>query len=129
MDNLPSKDQAYAYLKGWGNKVKQYAYNLTPMELKVEEATNNDAWGPTGTLMAGTVLPRHAQRALFVRVWCATTYLPPLCHSMPLTPVEPRGRSAGLRLTQSTTPQERYMVGAASLSCMLAQRLRMTLSM
>ena len=53
MDSLPSKDQAFAYLKGWGNKVKQYAYNLTPMELKVEEATNNDAWGPTGTLMAG----------------------------------------------------------------------------
>ena len=58
MENLPTKDQAYTYLKGWASKAKQYAYNLTPTELKAEEATNNEAWGPTGTVMSGTARAR-----------------------------------------------------------------------
>lgn len=35
------------------NKAKQYALNLTDVEIKVEEATNNDPWGPHGTAMTG----------------------------------------------------------------------------
>ena len=34
------------------NKVKQYAMNLSPLEVQVEEATNLDTWGPHGTVMA-----------------------------------------------------------------------------
>ena len=49
-----TKDQAFGMLKSLANRAKQYAYNLSEIELKVEEATNNDAWGPTGTLMSGT---------------------------------------------------------------------------
>ena len=29
------------------------ALNLTDLEVKVEEATNNEPWGPHGTVMAG----------------------------------------------------------------------------
>ncbi|GMH33384.1 hypothetical protein BSKO_01218 [Bryopsis sp. KO-2023] len=38
--------------KSVGNKVRQFAFNLTETELKVEEATNSDKWGPHGSLMA-----------------------------------------------------------------------------
>jgi hypothetical protein len=34
------------------NKVKQYAMNLSPLEIQVEEATNLDTWGPHGSVMA-----------------------------------------------------------------------------
>lgn len=34
------------------NKVKQYAMNLSPLEVQVEEATNLDTWGPHGSVMA-----------------------------------------------------------------------------
>lgn len=53
MESLPNKDQLYSYFKAGVAKAKQYAYNLTPTELKVEDATSNEAWGPTGTQMTG----------------------------------------------------------------------------
>ena len=37
----------------WGQKqVRQFALNLTETEIRVEEATNNDPWGPHGGEMA-----------------------------------------------------------------------------
>ncbi len=45
--------EALSYLKGIGNKVKQVALQLTEMEVKVEDATNNEPWGPHGKDMAG----------------------------------------------------------------------------
>lgn len=45
------RDQALAYLKRVKTSVKQYALNLTDLEVKVEEATNNEPWGPHGKLM------------------------------------------------------------------------------
>ncbi|DBA94846.1 hypothetical protein WJX77_004293 [Trebouxia sp. C0004] len=44
-------DTALGYMKALGNKAKQYALNLTDIEIKVEQATNNDPWGPHGTVM------------------------------------------------------------------------------
>ncbi|KAL3163116.1 hypothetical protein ABBQ32_009530 [Trebouxia sp. C0010 RCD-2024] len=44
-------DTALGYMKAWGNKAKQYALNLTDIEIKTEQATNNDPWGPHGTAM------------------------------------------------------------------------------
>lgn len=47
-------------VKSVSNKVKQYALNLTDIELKVEEATNNEPWGPHGSAMqGGTLLLRN----------------------------------------------------------------------
>ena len=46
-------DTALGYMKAWGNKAKQYALNLTDIEIKTEQATNNDPWGPHGTAMGG----------------------------------------------------------------------------
>ena len=40
-------------VKTVSNKVKQYALNLSEIEIKVEEATNNEPWGPHGTVMQG----------------------------------------------------------------------------
>ena len=45
--------EAFSYLKGIGNKVKQVALQLTEIEVKVEDATNNEPWGPHGKDMAG----------------------------------------------------------------------------
>ncbi|KAK9795194.1 hypothetical protein WJX73_002511 [Symbiochloris irregularis] len=45
-------DQAYGLFKGLANRAKQYAYNLSEIELKVEDATSNEAWGPTGSQMS-----------------------------------------------------------------------------
>lgn len=47
------------------NKVKQYAMNLSPLEIQVEEATNMDTWGPHGTVMSGEerVVERETERA------------------------------------------------------------------
>ena len=45
--------EALSYLKGIGNKVKQVALQLTEIEVKVEDATNNEPWGPHGKDMAG----------------------------------------------------------------------------
>lgn len=37
----------------WGQKqIRQFALNLTETEIRVEEATNNDPWGPHGSEMA-----------------------------------------------------------------------------
>ena len=47
------RDMGLSYLKTISTKAKQMALNLTDMELKVEEATNNDPWGPHGTAMTG----------------------------------------------------------------------------
>lgn len=54
-----SKADYGGYLKGITNKVKQYALNLSEIELKVEEATNNEPWGPHGTAMGGA-LSKHS---------------------------------------------------------------------
>lgn len=44
---------------GMFNKVKkvvqQVALNLSETEIKVEEATSNEPWGPHGTVMTGTL--------------------------------------------------------------------------
>lgn len=45
--------EAGGYLKTLSTKVKQMALNLTDIEVKVEEATNNEPWGPHGSAMAG----------------------------------------------------------------------------
>ena len=57
--------EALTYLKGIGNKVKQMALNLSEIEVKVEDATNNEPWGPHGTVMAGEAndLPSCAREA------------------------------------------------------------------
>ena len=34
-------------------KIKKVALNMSDIEIKVEEATNNEPWGPHGTAMAG----------------------------------------------------------------------------
>ncbi len=57
MQSLSKADYS-GYLKGITNKVKQYALNLSEIELKVEEATNNEPWGPHGTVMAGELKRR-----------------------------------------------------------------------
>ena len=44
------------YIKSMTTKVKQMALNLTDLEVKVEEATNNEPWGPHGSAMAGELL-------------------------------------------------------------------------
>ena len=53
MDWTKQGAEAFSYLKGIGNKVKQIALQLTEVEIKVEDATNNDPWGPHGKDMAG----------------------------------------------------------------------------
>lgn len=53
MDWTKQGTEAFNYLKGIGNKVKQIALQLTEVEIKVEDATNNDPWGPHGKDMAG----------------------------------------------------------------------------
>ena len=53
MDWTKQGAEAFNYLKGIGNKVKQIALQLTEVEIKVEDATNNDPWGPHGKDMAG----------------------------------------------------------------------------
>lgn len=50
---MSKADTAYSWVKSGYNKAKQYALNLTDIEIKVEEATNNDPWGPHGTAMTG----------------------------------------------------------------------------
>lgn len=39
--------------KRYADKAKQYAEGLSPMEMKVADATNDDKWGPHGSAMAG----------------------------------------------------------------------------
>lgn len=53
------KSDALNLAKSAVSKVKQYALNLSEIELKVEEATNNDAWGPHGSVMAGELCQTH----------------------------------------------------------------------
>lgn len=50
------KTEAGGYLMSLTTKVKQMALNLTDLEVKVEEATNNEPWGPHGSAMAGASL-------------------------------------------------------------------------
>lgn len=50
---MPSKDDLYGMYQNLSSRVKQYVQNMTPLELKVAEATNSDPWGPHGTVMAG----------------------------------------------------------------------------
>lgn len=52
MDSLKNVDWRGLY-RSATSKVKQYALNLTPLEVKVEEATNSDTWGPHGSVMNG----------------------------------------------------------------------------
>lgn len=47
------KTEAMGYISSLSTKVKQMALNLTDLEVKVEEATNNEPWGPHGSTMAG----------------------------------------------------------------------------
>ena len=50
---LPSKHDVLSVYNKVSSRVKQYALSLTPLELKVDEATNHEPWGPHGTVMAG----------------------------------------------------------------------------
>lgn len=45
-------DSAYGIFKNVKKAVMQVALNLTELEIKVEEATNNEPWGPHGTIMS-----------------------------------------------------------------------------
>ena len=42
--------------------MKKYTLNLTDLELKVEDATNAETWGPHGSTMNG-------ERLLQLRLW------------------------------------------------------------
>jgi len=44
------------------DRARQVAEGLTPLEVKVEEATNDDKWGPHGQLMAGAAQPAQRSR-------------------------------------------------------------------
>lgn len=55
MDKIKSVDWR-GLVRSATNKVKQYAMNLSPLEVQVEEATNMDTWGPHGSVMAGASL-------------------------------------------------------------------------
>ena len=55
LDKLKNVDWR-GLLKTATNKVKQYTLNLSPLEIKVEDATNRETWGPHGSDMGGTVL-------------------------------------------------------------------------
>jgi hypothetical protein len=55
MDKLANVDWG-GMLKKATNKVKQYTLNLTDLELKVEDATSNETWGPHGSVMSGAAL-------------------------------------------------------------------------
>lgn len=50
-------DAAYGIFKNVRKAVMQVALNLTELEMKVEEATNNEPWGPHGTIMNGALRP------------------------------------------------------------------------
>lgn len=52
IDKLKSVDWR-GLIKTATNKVKQYTLNLSPLELKVEDATNMETWGPHGSVMGG----------------------------------------------------------------------------
>ena len=52
---LPSKDDVISMYNKVSNRVKQYALNMTPLELKVDDATSGEPWGPHGTTMAGVI--------------------------------------------------------------------------
>ena len=59
---LPRKNDLFSVYQQVSSKVKQYAKNLTPIELRVEEATSNEPWGPHGTAMAGQSGQRTLKR-------------------------------------------------------------------
>ena len=61
------KTEAFGYVSQLSTKVKQMALNLTDLEVKVEEATNNEPWGPHGSAMAGQSL---ARTDCFVAILC-----------------------------------------------------------
>lgn len=56
MDKLGGYDWR-GMLKKAQDKVKQYTLNLTDLELKVEDATSNETWGPHGSTMTGANWP------------------------------------------------------------------------
>ena len=49
------------FVKQLGNKVKQFALNLSDLEIFVEEATNNDTWGPSSSQMLGEWVTLHTR--------------------------------------------------------------------
>lgn len=73
MDKLKTVDWR-GLARSASNRVKQYALNLSDLELKVEEATNKDSWGPHGSVMAGMLplppLPAAGSRRLSARFPC-----------------------------------------------------------
>lgn len=50
MEKLSNYDWG-SMVKSVTNKVKQYTLNLSDLELKVEDATSNETWGPHGSVM------------------------------------------------------------------------------
>ena len=71
MVSQQTQDKAYGMFKSIANRAKQYALNLSEIELKVEDATNNEAWGPTGTQMSGQLL-KHLPGTLISAATSAT---------------------------------------------------------
>lgn len=55
MEKLSNYDWG-SMVKSVTNKVKQYTLNLSDLELKVEDATSNETWGPHGSVMTGSNL-------------------------------------------------------------------------
>ena len=51
MDSLNNYLPSMWKLRELKDKVQNVLYNFTEVEIKVREATNDEAWGPHGTLM------------------------------------------------------------------------------
>lgn len=49
----PTDVTAIFFARAGLDKARQYAEGLNELEVKVEEATNSDKWGPHGSLMQG----------------------------------------------------------------------------
>lgn len=73
------------------DKARQIAEGLNELEMKVEEATNNDKWGPHGSLMSGA---QRCQRVVGRQLLYAARLSVLHLTSLPLSMVRNRQRSA-----------------------------------
>ena len=62
------------------DKARQYAEGLNELEVKVEEATNSDKWGPHGSLMQGECIAAGIPAASACATTLATVALAPSRH-------------------------------------------------
>lgn len=64
-------DQAKKYGAQLATKAKAFANNLSDIEIKTLEATNEEHWGPHGSAMAGIDIDGDCNRLLKDRrCWC-----------------------------------------------------------